>query len=101
VPVAPVKPAPVQPQPVSPTSSAPSSADRRLVTAMGLDVSRLSDEQINEISVMAGELMREIVDGMMQVLRSRTSIKNEFRMNVTTIQPVENNPLKFSVGVDD
>lgn len=45
--------------------------------------------------------MREIVDGMMQILRSRTSIKNEFRMNVTTIQPVENNPLKFSVGVDD
>lgn len=81
--------------------AAPSSVDQRLVTAMGLDVSRLSDEQINEISDMAGELMREIVDGMMQVLRSRTSIKNEFRMNVTTIQPVENNPLKFSVGVDD
>jgi len=37
----------------------------------------------------------------MQVLSSRSSIKNEFRMNVTTIQPVENNPLKFSVNVDD
>ena len=87
--------------PVKPPVSGASSADHRLVTAMGLDISRLTEDQINEISDMAGELMREIVEGMMQVLRSRTSIKNEFRMNVTTIQPVENNPLKFSVGIDD
>lgn len=37
----------------------------------------------------------------MQVLRSRASIKNEFRMNITTIQPVENNPLKFSVDTGE
>src|SRR5690606_817868 len=73
----------------------------RLIAALVLDTSRLSDERIGEIGEMTGELMREIVDGMMQVLRSRTSIKNEFRMNVTTIQPVENNPLKFSVSVDN
>lgn len=97
-------------QPVVPTVTAASAqpsglpatrVDHALIAAMGLDASRLNDEQIQEISVMTGELMREIVDGMMQILRSRTSIKNEFRMNVTTIQPVENNPLKFSVGVDD
>lgn len=82
-------------------SPAASGVDYRLITAMGLDPSRLSHEQVQEISEMTGELMREIVDGMMQILRSRTSIKNEFRMNVTTIQPVENNPLKFSVGVDE
>lgn len=76
-------------------------ADRRFVAAMGLDPEALSDEQINTISEMSGTLMREIVEGMMQVLRSRTSIKNEFRMNVTTIEPFENNPLKFSVGVDE
>lgn len=91
------------PQPVAgrPVSGPAPGADHRLIAAMGLDASRLTNEQINEISDMAGELMREIVDGMMQVLRSRTSIKNEFRMNVTTIQPSENNPLKFSVGVDE
>lgn len=88
--------------PAQPLSAMPASRiDHSLITAMGLDASRLSDEQIQEINAMTGELMREIVDGMMQILRSRTSIKNEFRMNVTTIQPVENNPLKFSVGVDD
>jgi len=81
--------------------AAQSVVDSRLISALGLDTSRLTDEQIGEIGEMTGELMREIVDGMMQVLRSRTSIKNEFRMNVTTIQPVENNPLKFSVSVDN
>src|SRR5690606_30699988 len=31
----------------------------------------------------------------------RASIKNEFRINITTIQPVENNPIKFSANVDE
>ena len=51
--------------------------------------------------ILAGEVLREMVSGLMQVLGSRSSIKNEFRMNVTTIQPVENNPIKFSANVDD
>ncbi len=76
-------------------------ANNLLIEAMGLDASRLSDQDIADITIMTGQLMREITEGMMGVLRSRTSIKNEFRMNVTTIQPVENNPLKFSVSVDD
>lgn len=91
----------------TPTQVAPAvnntdtSANRVLVEALGLDMSRLSDADMVEISRITGLLMREIVDGMLGVLRSRASIKNEFRMNVTTIQPVENNPLKFSVCVDD
>ncbi|MGQ9424414.1 type VI secretion system-associated FHA domain protein TagH [Gilvimarinus sp. F26214L] len=76
-------------------------ADQGFVAALGLDATGLTNEQINEINETAGRLVREIVEGMMQVLRSRTSIKNEFRMNVTTIEPFENNPLKFSVGVDE
>ena len=37
----------------------------------------------------------------MEVLRARASLKSEFRMMLTTIRPVENNPLKFSPSVDD
>lgn len=84
-----------------PGSSASGGANRSFIDAMGLDSSQLSDAQVEEISVLAGELMREVTGGMMQLLRSRTTIKNEFRMNVTTIQPVENNSLKFSVSVDE
>ncbi len=78
-----------------------SSIDTTLVESLGFQVDSLSDEQIAEINKKAGEVIRESVKGLMQVLSSRSAIKNEFRMNVTTIQPIENNPLKFSANVDD
>jgi len=37
----------------------------------------------------------------LDILHSRTHIKNEMRMDVTTIQPFENNPLKFSITVEE
>lgn len=77
------------------------SVDSTLIEAMGLHNKNLVDEEIKQINKLAGEVVREMVSGLMQVLGSRSSIKNEFRMNVTTIQPVENNPLKFSANVDD
>lgn len=77
------------------------SIDRTLIDSLGFASANLSDEKILEITHVVGDLVRETVTGMMQVLSSRNSIKNEFRMNVTTIQPVENNPLKFSANVDD
>lgn len=76
-------------------------ADTSIVDAMGFQNQHLVDAQIRQINKLVGEVMREMVSGLMQVLGSRSSIKNEFRMNVTTIQPVENNPLKFSANVDD
>ena len=45
-------------------------------------------------------LMPLIVQGMMDVLKSRAEVKSEFRMAVTTIKPIENNPLKFSPNAD-
>ncbi|RYY77074.1 MAG: type VI secretion system-associated FHA domain protein TagH [Gammaproteobacteria bacterium] len=108
VPEVKVKPAPkasvappIQTAPVTPVATQVAKKNDVLITAMGLNPESLSADEVNEISEKVGLLMREITEGMMQVLRSRTSIKNEFRMNVTTIQPIENNPLKFSVGVDE
>lgn len=77
------------------------SVDTSLVESLGFKVENLTDEQITQINTKAGEVIRESVRGLMQVLSSRSAIKNEFRMNVTTIQPIENNPLKFSANVDD
>lgn len=85
----------------APPKATPARDSDALFSAMGIDVQRLSDEDRAELLPLMGKMMREVVDGMMQVLRSRASIKNEFRMNVTTIQPVENNPLKFSADVDE
>ena len=75
--------------------------DTVFISALGFGDRQMTDGEINQINQLAGEVMREMVSGMMRVLGSRNAIKNEFRMNVTTIQPVENNPLKFSANVDD
>lgn len=77
------------------------SVDYQLVSALGLNAANLDDAEIARISQQAGQLLREMVKGLMLVLASRNTIKNEFRMNVTTIQPKENNPLKFAPNVDD
>jgi len=47
------------------------------------------------------QLMPLIVQGMMDVLKSRAEIKSQFRLALTTIKPVENNPLKFSPNPQD
>lgn len=107
------EPAPTPPPPASPppargtvapgnvSPQVPALVIDSLIEAMGLDSKQFSADQKREIGRIAGELMREVTAGMMQLLRSRTSLKNEFRMNVTTIQPIENNPLKFSANVDE
>jgi type VI secretion system FHA domain protein len=48
-----------------------------------------------------GEIFRIVVSGVMDVLRSRQDIKDEFRMRMTQFRPADNNPLKFSANVDD
>ncbi|MCP3687980.1 MAG: type VI secretion system-associated FHA domain protein TagH, partial [Gammaproteobacteria bacterium] len=84
-----------------PAAVSSSNVDKVFINALGFGDKQLDDAKVTEINQLAGEVMREMIAGMMQVLGSRSSIKNEFRMNVTTIQPVENNPLKFSANVDD
>ncbi|MCK4709776.1 MAG: type VI secretion system-associated FHA domain protein TagH, partial [Gammaproteobacteria bacterium] len=75
--------------------------DTSLIDSLGLQNHNLTDSEITKINHLAGDVIKEMVRGLMQVLGSRGSIKNEFRMQVTTIQPVENNPLKFSANVED
>jgi len=47
-----------------------------------------------------GEIMRELVAGIRELLAVRTLTKSEFRIEQTMIQPVGNNPLKFSVDLE-
>ena len=79
----------------------PVTADAALIEAMGLSKWDLSPQKKAELSQIAGAIVRETIEGLMQALMFRKKIKEEFRINVTTIQPVENNPLKFSANFDD
>ncbi len=78
-----------------------STETQSVVNAMGLAKWKLEDEKVAQINETVGHLMRETMQGMMRVLKFRKKIKEEFRINVTTIQSIENNPLKFSANIDD
>jgi type VI secretion system FHA domain protein len=95
-PVAPPVAAPIAP----PVRSMPGATDDRIAAlfkGLGVDPDRVSPETFAEL----GEILRIVVQGMIEVLQSRTEVKNNFRVPMTTMRPVENNPLKFSLNVDD
>ena len=54
-----------------------------------------------ELTRSLGQILRVVVGGLMDVLQSRQRIKEEFGMQQTLFRPSENNPLKFSVNVED
>jgi type VI secretion system FHA domain protein len=45
----------------------------------------------------AGALLREAIAGLGTILRGRAAAKSHLRTQVTTMQAVQNNPLKFAV----
>jgi type VI secretion system FHA domain protein len=54
-----------------------------------------------ELARNFGQILRVVIAGLMDVLRARERIKDEFRLRVTTFKATHNNPLKFSANVDD
>ena len=68
-----------------------------LLAAAGIESSRVTPE----LAAHFGQILRVVVSGLMDVLRARERIKDEFRMRVTTFKQQDNNPLKFSANVED
>jgi len=80
-------------------------ANKQAITAFlngaNLDSIELTPEQITQVMHTAGQLLHAMTDGYKQILETRASLKNEFRLGMTTIRPAENNPLKFSIDTED
>jgi len=68
-----------------------------MLEAAGIDAARITPE----LSRQFGMILRVVVAGLMDVLRARDKIKDEFRMRMTTFKQADNNPLKFSANVED
>ena len=68
-----------------------------VLSGAGLDPAGVTPEVAREF----GQILRVVVSGVMDVMRSRQQIKDEFRMQGTRVRRVDNNPLKFSANVDD
>jgi len=67
----------------------------------GIDPASLPIDQQNALLTLAGQMLRETVLGLMESLKARADVKSRMRLNQTTIQPGENNPLKFAPSVDE
>jgi predicted component of type VI protein secretion system len=78
----------------APPASAPA---RDLLAALGLDPGDVPAD----IASQLGQIVRTVVQGMIEVLRARAEVKSNFRTPLTSIRPIENNPLKFSLDADD
>lgn len=67
----------------------------------GLDQFQIESAQVQAQMESIGRSYRLMVEGLIDVLRARSSLKGEFRLQQTMICPVENNPLKFAPNADE
>ena len=65
------------------------------------DTNAIKNDDVPELMQTLGAVFREMVDGMMAILRGRAELKSQLRVPATVLKPVDNNPLKFSRIVDD
>lgn len=54
-----------------------------------------------DMMMTAGQILREFVSGMTDLLTSRANLKDTFRLDQTTVLPHQNNPMKFSQNTGD
>ena len=83
----------------------PSSSSGNLTQAFlngaGLDAGINLTVSEEELMTELGGLFKKMTSGLIGVLAARGDIKSEFRLSQTTIRPTENNPLKFSLNVEE
>lgn len=72
-----------------------------LCRGAGIDLSSIPPNAQSQMLLAAGQILREAMFGMMDVLQVRSDVRNRFRIAQKTIQPTDNNPLDFSAGVDE
>lgn len=109
-PTPPVAPAPAAPPvaappPVPPAPAVVSDGEAALLRAFleGAELADLDVPEAARIEMMrtVGQTYRDLVRGLVEVLKVRQTIKNEFRLDQTMIRAEDNNPLKFTVNVEE
>lgn len=101
-------PAPVQAPPPA-VAAAPTALpqghtgnpDTAYELAAKLGLANLREEQLANLPAEVAAVLRETAARLMEILRARSSIKNELRLERTMIGARENNPLKFSARPED
>jgi type VI secretion system FHA domain protein len=94
-----ITPIAAEPPVASANPPANTAAARQLAQLMGLK--SLSEEQLEQLLPAVGSTLVLALARLMEVLRARSSIKNEIKAVRTIIGAAENNPLKFAAQVED
>lgn len=84
-----------------PAAGTPASPLDAFFRGAGLPALKVDDKQAEQVLHRLGQLMREVVLGISENLHLRSEQKNALRVPTTTIQPQNNNPLKFSGSVEE
>ncbi|WP_079203937.1 type VI secretion system-associated FHA domain protein TagH [Pseudomonas sp. CC6-YY-74] len=64
--------------------------------ALGVKLDDLDDDGREALALHAARLLKQSVGSLQQSLRTRSELKNELRLALTTVQSAGNNPLKHS-----
>ncbi len=92
------QPAPPLPYPAGAVPAPGASADvTSLLASLGLQPQQVPPDTLSQL----GQILRNMVQGLMDVLAARKQVKDHFRMAMTIIRPVENNPLKFAPSAEE
>jgi len=97
-------PAAFAPEPATSTDAAagdPLNGLHALCRGAGIDPASIPLAIQPQAVQIAGQILREVSMGLMELTQERTELKKRFRISQDTIQPSENNPLKFSAGVEE
>lgn len=93
------EPAPVASTPVQQVQQTSSQSSGPLGHLLGINPQTQLPEQ--DLLQAGAKVIKESVSRLMGLIRARSNIKNELRVQHTTLQAQDNNPLKFSVNADD
>lgn len=97
----PSRPAQVhQPQPVPPSPVNQNAALAAFAEGLGLSADDIAKAGGELFMKRAGALLRLCLQGLVTNAQARASLKNEFRLDMTLVNPRANNPIKFSAHGD-
>ncbi|WP_339490382.1 type VI secretion system-associated FHA domain protein TagH [Pseudomonas sp. EL_65y_Pfl2_R95] len=69
---------------------------QRFSEALGVPLNDLDEVARQALALNAAKLLKQSVSSLQQSLRTRSELKNELRLALTTVQSAGNNPLKMS-----
>ncbi len=82
-------------------AAGPDTGLQALCRGAGIDPSGIPAAIQPQVLPLAGQILREVVMGLMEIMQVRAELKNRFRITQETVQAADNNPLRFSAGVEE